>query len=270
MDESTVKKNITVISLVPSWTETLLECGVNVIGRTRFCIYPELDVEDIPVVGGTKEVNWDKIKSMEPDFVLMDKEENTKEMYEECPCPVITTHVQSIHDVSKALIDMSEKFQNEKLFNLAGRWQALSQSPSFALKDLNKLPGLIQWIRHPEKKIQKIIYVIWKNPWMTVNKDTFISSVLTKIGIEKYLLDFDEKYPEINLKDYNSDTTLLLFSSEPYPFQKKLSEIKSLPFPSLIINGECYSWFGLRSLIFLETQGELFKPKKRLFNIVSR
>jgi len=270
MDESVPKKNITVISLVPSWTETLLECGVNVIGRTRFCIHPESEVEDIPVVGGTKEADWDKIKGMEPDFVLMDKEENTKEMYDECPCPIITTHVQSLNDVSKALIEMSEKFSNQKLFNLAGRWQALSQTPNFPVKDLNKLPGLIQWIRHPEKKIQKILYIIWKNPWMTVNKQTFISSVLMKLGIEKYLVDFDDKYPEINLRDYNSDTTLLLFASEPYPFQKKVAEIQSLPFPSLIVNGECYSWFGLRSLIFLETQGELFKPKKRLFNIVSR
>ncbi|MES2768287.1 MAG: helical backbone metal receptor [Bdellovibrionota bacterium] len=264
------KKNITVISLVPSWTETLLECGVNVIGRTRFCIHPSAEVEDIPIIGGTKEADWDKIKSMEPDFVLMDKEENTKEMADECPCPTIFTHVQSLNDVSVALLTMSEKLENEKLFNLAGRWQALAQTPNFAVKDLNKLPGLIQWIRHPEKKIQKILYVIWRNPWMTVNRETFISSVLTKLGIEKYLVDFEEKYPEIDLKDFNSDTTLLLFSTEPYPFEKKVAEIKMLPFPSLIVNGECYSWFGLRSLIFLETQEQLFKPKKRLFNIVSR
>lgn len=265
-----MSKSITVVSLVPSWTETLLECGVNVIGRTRFCIHPSQEVEHIPVVGGTKEADWDKIKSLEPDFVLMDKEENTKEMYDECPCPIITTHVEGIKDVAKALVDMSEKFQNEKLFNLAGRWQSIDQAPTFAVKDLNKLPGLIQWVRHPDRKIQKIIYIIWKNPWMTVSKNTFISSVLTKLGIEKYLMDFDEKYPEIDLEDYNSDSTLLLFSSEPYPFQKKIAEIQTLPFPSLIVNGECYSWFGMRSLIFLETQNELFKPKKRLFNIISR
>lgn len=262
-----MSKKVSVVSLVPSWTETLLECGVNVVGRTRFCIHPAEDVEHIPVVGGTKEVNWDKIKSLEPDFVLLDKEENTKEMGEMCPCPSLVTHVESLNDVSKSLITMSEKFDNQQLFNLAGRWESISQAPNFGVKDLNKLPGLIQWIRHPEKKIQTILYLIWKDPWMTVSRDTFISSVLTKLGIEKYLVDFDEKYPEINLKDYNSDTTLLLCASEPYPFQKKITEIKTLPFPSLIVNGECYSWFGMRSLIFLETQGELFKPRPRMFKL---
>lgn len=263
-------KNLTVVSLVPSWTETLLQCGINVVGRTRFCIHPSEEVEHIPVVGATKEANWDKIKSLEPDFVIMDKEENTKEMYDECPCPIITTHVQGIPDVSKSLLEMSAKLNNQQLFNLAGRWQAIEQSPLFAVKDLNKLPGLVKWIKHPTKKIETIIYIIWKKPWMTVSKNTFISSVLIKLGIEKYLLDFDEKYPEIDLKDYNPETTLLLFSTEPYPFEKKIDEIKTLPFPSLIVNGECFSWFGIRSLIFLETQSELFKPKKRMFNISSR
>jgi hypothetical protein len=263
-------KKVRVISLVPSWTETLLECGVNVIGRTRFCIHPSEEVEHIPIVGGTKEADWDKIAAMEPDFVLMDKEENTVEMYEACPCPTVITHVESLKDVSSALLTMSEKFQNQQLFNLAGRWQAISLTPNFSVRDLNHLPGLIQWVRHPEKKIQRILYIIWKNPWMTVNKQTFISSVLTKLGIEKYLVDFDEKYPEIDLEDYDPSSTLLLFSSEPYPFQKKIAEITTLPFPSLIVNGECYSWFGMRSLIFLEIQSELHKPKRRLFNIVSR
>jgi ABC-type Fe3+-hydroxamate transport system substrate-binding protein len=265
-----VDKKIRVISLVPSWTETLLECGVNVIGRTRFCIHPSEDVEHIPVVGGTKDADWDKVKALEPDFVLMDKEENTKEMADECPCPTVFTHVESLKDVSVELLKMSEKFENQQLFNLAGRWQAISQTPNYAVRDLNKLPGLIQWIRHPEQRIEKILYIIWKNPWMTVSRSTFISSVLTKLGIERYLVNFDEKYPEINLEDYNPSKTLLLFSSEPYPFQKKVDEIAALPFPSLIVNGECYSWFGMRSLIFLETQGEIFKPKKRLFNIISR
>lgn len=262
-----MSKRINVVSLVPSWTETLLECGVNVIGRTRFCIHPEEDVEHIPVIGGTKEADWEKVKSLEPDFVLMDREENTKEMAEECPCPTVITHVESIKDVSSALLTMSEKFENQQLFNLAGRWQSLAQTPNFAVKDLNKLPGLIQWIKHPERKIQTILYMIWKNPWMTVNRNTFISSVLTKLGIEKYLIDFDEKYPEVDLKDFNSETTLLLFASEPYPFQKKLTELRSLPFPSMIVNGECYSWFGMRSLVFLETQGELFKPKPKVFKL---
>ena len=69
-----------VVSLVPSLTETLLECGVEVVGRTRFCIHPADKVADIPAVGGTKEVNWQRCLALEPDLVVMDKEENTLEM----------------------------------------------------------------------------------------------------------------------------------------------------------------------------------------------
>jgi hypothetical protein len=105
---------------------------------------------------------------------------------------------------------------------------------------------------------------------MTVSKKTFISSVLLKLGIEKYLTDFDEKYPELNLDDMEPKSTLLMFASEPYPFLKKIEEVSKLPFPSLILNGEYYSWFGLRSLIFLETQVELFKHPKMTFTIKNK
>ena len=69
-----------VVSLVPSWTETLIEANVNVIGRTRFCIYPAQKVKDIAVVGGTKSVNIDQLSRLQPDFIVVDQQENTREM----------------------------------------------------------------------------------------------------------------------------------------------------------------------------------------------
>lgn len=259
-----------VISLVPSWTETLLECGINVIGRTRFCIHPSEEIEHIPVVGGTKDIDWDKVKNLEPDLVLLDKEENPKAFFDECTFPTFVTHITSIRDVTVALLNLSEKFENQRLFNLAGRWQSISESPQLKIKDLEKFPGLIQWVKRPTHRIKKIQYLIWRDPWMTVSKETFIGSVLLKFGIDKYMNDYEEKYPEINLEDFDPKSTLLLCASEPYPFHKKIEELKKLPFPSMIVNGESYSWFGLRTLMFLETQRELYKPKKPIFSLRSR
>lgn len=256
-----------VVSMVPSWTETLLECGVNVIGRTRFCVHPMDIVEHIPVVGGTKDILWDKVKGLEADLILLDKEENPLEFAEQSPLPYYATHVQGIKDVSVELLKLSERFENQKLFNLAGRWQALDQCPSFEVKDLDKFPGLVQWIKKPTRRIQKIHYVIWKNPWMVVSKETFVGSMLQKLGIGKYLDNFDEKYPEINLENDDPETTLLMFSTEPYPFQKKVPELAKLPYPSLLVNGEFFSWFGIRSLVFLETHKDLFKPKPIKFKL---
>lgn len=230
-------------------------------------MHPAEEVEHIPVVGGTKEADWDKVKGLEADFVLLDKEENTLEMAEQCPCPMIVTHVTSLESVAKELIALSEKFENEKLFNLAGRWDAISKAPDFKVKDLNLLPGFKQWVRKPRARIKNIIYMIWKNPWMSVNHETFIHSVMRKMGLEKYVVEFDQKYPEVFLEDYDNEGTLLLLSTEPYPFHKKIDDLKTLPFPSMIVDGECFSWFGIRSLKFLEAQSEFSKPKERVFKI---
>ncbi len=92
-----------VVSLIPSWTETLLEAGVNVVGRTRFCVYPADKVRNIPAVAGTK--NWDfaAIKALKPDLLLLDKEENPKWMAEQTEIPVFSTHITSIQSMPGAL-----------------------------------------------------------------------------------------------------------------------------------------------------------------------
>src|SRR3954462_7806167 len=92
-----------VISMVPSWTETLIECGVEVIGRTRFCIHPRQVVASIPVVGGTKDVNWQRVQLLNADLLILDREENPKWMAEQAPLPVLDTHVQSVDQLPREL-----------------------------------------------------------------------------------------------------------------------------------------------------------------------
>ena len=47
-----------IVSLVPSQTELLHNLGVMnfLVGRTKFCIHPN-EIQAIPVVGGTKQIN---------------------------------------------------------------------------------------------------------------------------------------------------------------------------------------------------------------------
>ncbi|MBC7556303.1 MAG: cobalamin-binding protein, partial [Chryseobacterium sp.] len=75
-----------IISLVPSITKTLFDLGLgnhDLVGRTKFCIHPENFVKNIPIIGGTKNLNIDKIKALKPDLILANKEENVKEQVEE-------------------------------------------------------------------------------------------------------------------------------------------------------------------------------------------
>lgn len=231
-----------VVSLVPSLTETLLMSGVEVVGRTRFCIHPKTG---IPVVGGTKQVDWEKVHPLAPDFVLFDSEENTKEMAEACPFPKLITHVTSLATMAMDLRMLAEKLGNAKLGELANKAENIRP------RHLPVVPSL-SILRAPDySRIETILYLVWRDPWIAVSRETFIGDMLSHLGFE--LMRFPERYPKISLEDYDPSTTLLLFSSEPYPFGKKAEEIRPLGFPSLIVDGEAFGWFGIRAVKFLES-----------------
>lgn len=240
-----------VISLVPSWTETLIESDVNVVGRTRYCIHPADHVTNIATVGGTKNWNWKKIVELKPDLILLDQEENPKSMAEQTMFPWHATHVTHMNDMSASLNQLSEILASKKLKNLSSRWDKVLKKKPLACSTLKKIPGVIEWGIKPAQPIKQVLYIIWKDPWMAVSKDTFIGSVLAYLGIE--IPEFATKYPQINLENFNPKETLLLFSSEPYPFLQKKNELAALSFPHAFVDGECFSWFGCRTLRFLES-----------------
>jgi ABC-type Fe3+-hydroxamate transport system substrate-binding protein len=238
-----------VISLVPSWTETLIECGVCVLGRTRFCIHPMDRVKKIPILGGTKDVDWEKLKSLNADLLILDKEENPKSFAEESPIPIFASHIESLQDLPQELTQMGQLLKSKELLDLSGEWADFIQQKGGAAVELSKLPGLVDWIKKPQdfSEIKNLVYLIWKDPWMAAGPNTFIGSIFEHLGCSLQSFDL-QKYPKIELDHLSPSETLLLFSSEPYPFKKKLSELKKLPHYSGLVDGELYSWFGLRSL----------------------
>ncbi|WP_196140972.1 helical backbone metal receptor [Aliikangiella sp. G2MR2-5] len=244
-----------IICLVPSITETLIASGVELIGRSRFCIHPKPAVESIPKVGGTKDVDWDKVSLLKPDLVIFDKEENTLEMANSCPFDYIALHIQSIHDVAKELARLANKINNSNLTSIAHRWEEIATAEFFKSK-INEIPGVIEWWKKPEKQSQ-LIYLIWKDPWMAAGEKIFIQSMLDHLGYKNQRVRFDHKYPQISLQDYPPEKTLLLFSSEPFPFERYRSELLSLGYSCALVDGEKYSWYGIRSLEFLEKQRSL-------------
>jgi ABC-type Fe3+-hydroxamate transport system substrate-binding protein len=238
---------MTVISMVPSWTETLISCGVQVIGRTRYCVHPKTE---IPIMGGTKDWDLQKVQSLHPDFILLDKEENPREMYELWPEKCVVTHIEKVEDVPQELDQLSKKFQNLQLADLALRWQKVIDKP-VKINSFYEVPGILDWLNKPTGELSHIQYIIWKNPWMAISSETFIASMLKHLGFENKIKTNAKRYFEFDIKDLKKDT-LLLFSSEPFPFLKKQEGLRELNFSSAIVDGESYSWFGIRSLEFLE------------------
>jgi hypothetical protein len=238
--------------MVPSMTETLLEAGVQVVGRTRFCVHPQAVVKSIPAVGGTKDWQLSQVRDLQPDLIIFDKEENPKFMATEAPCPWVATHIQQIGNVADNLLRLNSLLHNAVLQDFATRWQAVASANYSLLKDWTHLPGVLKWLRQPQEDVTQILYLIWNKPMMAVSRETFIGSIFKKVSGGHQLAAFSKPYPKINLSEYEPEKTLLLLSSEPFPFHRFQSEFENLEFPAAIVNGEAFSWFGLRSLIFLE------------------
>lgn len=248
--------------MVPSWTETLLHCGANVVGRTRFCIHPEAVVANIPAVGGTKDMKWELVSKLAPDLLLLDQEENPKSIQEESPIPTFVTHIEKVQDVAYELrrlgefLGSSDSKAAEQIQSLSERWDQVLKN-DLTIASWRQFPGVMKWIREPSSSPMKAAYVIWKKPFMAASRQTFIGSMLERLGVQNV---FDrssvsfakEKYPEFAIEDLSPDT-ILLFSSEPFPFAKFEKELANYALSSALVDGEVFSWFGLRSLEFLES-----------------
>jgi len=221
-----------VISLVPSITEALFDLGLTeneIVGRTKFCIHPSEKVKNVAIIGGTKNLNLDKIRSLKPDLILANKEENVKEQVESLmkDFKVNVYNTETIEDNYYLLKNLGLLFNAEEraqIFNLK-IYEILNQS---------KL-----------KYNVKAAYLIWNNPYMTVGSDTFIHHILTEIGFENIFKN-QTRYPEIKTEDL-AEVDVIMLSSEPFPFKEKhITELKSF-YPDkkiMIVDGEAFSWYG--------------------------
>lgn len=221
-----------IVSLVPSITEALFDLGLTeneVVGRTKFCIHPEHKIKNVAVIGGTKNINIDKIKALQPDLILANKEENVKDQVEAlmADCKVMVTHVETIEDNYYLLKNLG------KLFGKEERAQAFNLK-IYDILNQTKLDTPV-----------KAAYLIWKNPYMTVGKDTFIHRILSEIGFENVFKD-KTRYPQIEAEDL-AEADVIMLSSEPFPFKEKHIEELRIVYPDkkiMIVDGEAFSWYG--------------------------
>lgn len=221
-----------IVSLVPSITEALFDLGLTeneVVGRTKFCIHPQDKIKNVSVIGGTKNINIDKIKALQPDLILANKEENVKEQVEALmdDYKVMVTNIDTIEDNYYLLKNLGKLFGKEdraQLFNLK-IYDILNQA---------KLEIPV-----------KAAYLIWNNPYMTIGSDTFIHRILSEIGFENIFKD-KTRYPQITVEDL-ADADVIMLSSEPFPFKEKHIQELQVFYPDkkiMIVDGEAFSWYG--------------------------
>jgi len=226
-----------IVSLVPSQTELLFDLGLDqeVIGITKFCVHPQEWFRTKTRVGGTKKLHLDIIRRLQPDLIIANKEENVKEQVEELAkeFPVHTTDIANLDDALQLIKNIGA---------MIGREEKALQIASTIQKEFNELA-------HQITASIPAAYLIWKDPFMTVGGDTFISDMLTRCGFEN-VFENESRYPTLsNLKLQTLNFKLLLLSSEPYPFQQKhIDELNFLNKKILLVDGEMFSWYGSRLL----------------------
>lgn len=233
------KNTFRIVSLVPSQTELLVDLGLEeaIVGVTKFCEHPKNIKREKTIVGGTKTIHLDKIIALQPTHILCNKEENTKEIVQNCQ-KIANTHVSDIYNIEDTLALIKAYghfFLKEK------EAEKLNANIKNLLEDFN------HFIK--EKTTLKVAYFIWKDPWMVAGNTTFINYLLEVNKFDNVYKQFS-RYPEIELQSLRKVNVVLL-SSEPFPFKEKhINEIKSYTKNAkvLLVNGEYFSWYGSRLL----------------------
>ena len=232
-----------IVSLVPSQTELLFDLGLeeSIVGITKFCVHPFHFKSTKKIVGGTKKIHFEKIRLLQPDIIICNKEENTKEIVEQLStiCKVWVTDILTIEDNLRMIKDFG------MLFNKRVEAQKWNDKINFALADFKN------FIK--EKPIKKAAYFIWANPYMVAGNNTFINELLQLNRFENIYQNKEGRYPEIDLsmirKEGNPDIVLL--SSEPFPFADEHAfEIGRYAHhaKTIFVDGEMFSWYGSRLL----------------------
>jgi iron complex transport system substrate-binding protein len=231
-----------IISLVPSQTELLYDLGLEgrIVGITKFCVHPYHFKATKKIVGGTKKVNYEKIRLLEPDVIICNKEENTQEIVEELRkiCPVWVTDIYTLEDNFQMITDFGQLFDKR---TEARKW---NDKLAFALSDFKNFIKDIP--------VRKVAYFIWKNPHMVAGSGTFIDELLKLNHFENHFAS-KERYPEIELDKMDQDGSLdlVLLSSEPFPFKAEdgYEIVKdTLNAKAILVDGEMFSWYGSRLL----------------------
>jgi ABC-type Fe3+-hydroxamate transport system substrate-binding protein len=228
-----------IISIVPSQTELLFDIGLSeeVIGITKFCIHPYSWFESKTRVGGTKKLNLELIESLKPDLIIANKEENSKEEIEwlQSKFSVYTSDILNLKHAYKMMRDIGY----------------LTNRDLEVTKIIDNIENERLIYTDSEKSQGNALYLIWKNPYMTVRDDTFISHMMGLAGWENALDDeFESRYPVLEIADMIAFNPQYVFlSTEPYPFQEKdIHELQvSLPNTKIVlVDGEMFSWYGSR------------------------
>jgi ABC-type Fe3+-hydroxamate transport system substrate-binding protein len=247
-----------IVSLVPSITETLIALGLReeLVGRTGFCTHPRELVRDIPKVGGTKDVRLDAVRRLAPTHVIVNVDENeapTVEALREFVPNVVVTHPNSPAD-------------NPALYRLLG---GVFDRAEAAGKMCAQLQGGLDALAGVDWPVETVLYLIWKDPWMTVAADTYIARTLALVGWRAPHPPGGPagaaRYPRLaDLDAEAARVDRVLLSTEPFSFRESHARELRARFagkPVDLVDAEWTSWYGVRAIEGLRRLAQLRRER---------
>ena len=236
-----------IVSLCPSLTETLFALGLQdrIVGRTSFCVHPAQRVDAVPTVGGIRNVDLAAVAALRPDLVIAAKEENRREDVEALAAfvPVFVMDVASYQEALRAIRDLGA---------ITGRERPAAEMAVEISRRFERLPrGLVR----------RVAYLIWRDPYTTVGRETYVHSLLARCGLKNLAAGLPGRYPQVTLEHLRTlAPELVLLSSEPFPFdQSHVDELTPrLPRSKLVlVDGEMFSWYGGRMILAADYLADL-------------
>ena len=245
VEHQRVDSGARIVCVVPSITELLFDLGLgeSVVGRTGFCFYPKEQVKSVPKIGGTKDFDLQKLAALKATHLIVNIDENPKELVD--AARAIVPNIIVTHPITP--------MDNIKLFELLGgifcrdrEMNDLSAAFRSAYKFLQDHVGSFP--------IERVVYVIWKQPWMSISNNTYIANMLKLVGWEHIDLEQKDRYPVIDLSQTYSKVDKILLSTEPYAFRPRdVEELRAEIGPQgkpkvSLIDAEMTSWYGSRAI----------------------
>lgn len=232
-----------IISLVPSQTELLCDLALEneLVGITQFCKHPYYLKSTKTIVGGTKKVDYEKIKALNPDFIICNKEENAYDMLPELE-KIAPTYFSDINTLNDSI---------DFILHLGTILNRRTEADNLAHKIEFKLADFQNFIK--DRPTRKVAYFIWAKPWMVAGNDTYINEMLHLNKFENIYEDMS-RYPKVEVDKirHEGDPDVVILSSEPFPFKDEHAlEIGNYTNRSITVfgDGEMFSWPGSRTLL---------------------
>lgn len=238
-----------IVSLVPSITETLIELGAGrrIAGVTDYCIHPAEAVAEIPKVGGTKGVAMDRIRSLSPDLIIANKEENRKSEIEALrrDYPTFVTYPRTVEQAMKTVLDLG---------TLTGR---ATEASTMAAECESRLIAM-----YPPMMARpfRTVCFVWRDPWMVVGPDTYVGDLLNTFGFNNIFTEGDGRYPQTSLEMVlDRGPEVILLPDEPYPFHpsdrndlERFFVENGARVNVLTMDGTLITWFGHRTALGID------------------